>query len=258
MDPAAAAHVAIDGALLYTEWRRPPVPDRPTLVFLHDGLGSIETLRRFPDILAETCAMGAFAYDRWGYGRSDRRESFPPLFMEDEAGRLERLLDAVGIGECVLVGHSDGGTVALLHAARHPARVRAVVTMAAHIRRDRLTLDQVLRHQRMVDTGDIPDWMTRFHGARAAHLLACWTQAWQQPEYGTWDIGRQIAAIRCPLLALQGADDAYGLADQIADIARAVPGCRTLMLAGVGHFPHLEAAERAVEIVAEFVIDACR
>lgn len=251
VSPAVA--LVVDGIRYHAEWRRPPVPGLPTLVFLHDGLGSVETLRRFPEGVADRLGLGAFAYDRWGYGRSDRCPAFPSLFMEDSADRLEPILAAAGIDRCVLVGHSDGGTVALLHAARYPARVLAVVTIAAHVRRDTLTHGQVIRHQRMVDQGDIPAWMTRFHGDRAAHLLGEWTRIWQLPIYDHWDITPEIAAIRAPLLALQGETDAYGLPDQIERIGRAVPHAETALIPGIGHFPHVEDPDGTATRVAEFI-----
>ncbi|MBM3486494.1 MAG: alpha/beta hydrolase [Alphaproteobacteria bacterium] len=253
--PSASSAVAlvVDGIRYHAEWRRPRVPGLPTLVFLHDGLGSVETLRRFPEAVADRLGLGAFAYDRWGYGRSDACAAFPPLFMEDSADRLEPILAAAAIDACVLVGHSDGGTVALLHAARYPARVRAVVTIAAHVRRDSLTYGQVLRHQKMVDERDIPAWMSRFHGDRAAHLLGEWARIWQLPLYDHWDITPEIAAIRAPLLALQGETDAYGRADQIERIGRAVAHAETGLIPGIGHFPHVEDPDGTADRVAGFI-----
>ena len=241
------------GIRYHAEWRREPAPGKPVLVFLHDGLGSVETWRRWPERLCDALGLGGFAYDRWGYGRSDICPEFPALFMEDAADRLEPVLEAAGIADAVLVGHSDGGTVALLHAARYPARVRCVVTMAAHVRRDELTHAQVLRHQKMVDDGDIPAWMPRFHGERAAHLLACWARVWQRPMYDAWDISGEIAAIRAPLLAIQGATDAYGLPDQLDRIKAAVRHAETVLVPGLGHFPHLEDAEAMAGLAAGFI-----
>lgn len=254
--PASAPRalpLTVDGVRYHAEWRREPMPGKPVLVFLHDGLGSVETLRRFPEILADRLGLGAFAYDRWGYGRSDVCPAFPALFMEDAAERLEPILAEAGIADAVLVGHSDGGTVALLHAARHPGRVRAVVTMAAHVRRDDLTYAQVLRHQKMVDDDAVPAWMARFHGDRAKHLLACWAAVWQRPMYDTWDISPAIRTIRAPLLSIQGADDAYGRPDQLDRIKAAVPHAQTVLVPGLGHFPHVEDPEGTARRAADFI-----
>lgn len=254
---ARAVEIALDEARIYGEWHGEAVAGRPALVLLHDGLGCTRTLRRFPALLGEALGTGAFVYDRWGYGRSDRREAFPRFFMEEEAERLPRILDAAGIGECCLVGHSDGGTIALLYAAENPARVRATATIAAHVFIDRLTMGELRRHQKMLDDGEVPEFMTRFHGERGPHVLWCWTSMARDPAYQGWDISARIAAMRGPLLAIQGADDAYGTPEQIARIAAAVPHARTLMLPGVGHFPHVDDAEATVAIVADFLRPYC-
>ncbi len=234
-------------------WIRPRAGTDPVLVFLHDGLGSVESLRGFPGRLGEALGLPAFAYDRLGYGRSDEAAAFPDDFMGVEADRLERVLDAAGIADCLLVGHSDGGTVALLHGARRHGRVRAAVAIAAHVRRDRLTLAQAERHARMAEDGDVPEWMTRFHGARARGLLRLWSGTWRRALYDSWDISDGIASFRAPLLALQGAEDAYGLPEQLESIGRAVAHAETDLMAGLGHFPHLEDPGRTVGRIARFL-----
>ncbi len=210
-DVPGATWLEVDGERMFGVWRTPPKPCEPVLIFLHDGLGSVGTLRRFPEQVGVAAGMPAFAYDRIGYGRSPCVDVFPTDFMGDAADRLEGVLDVLGIEDCCLVGHSDGGTVALLHGARYHGRVRAIVTLAAHVRRDELTYGQVLRHREMYRNGEIPDWMERFHGARAAPLLRLWTDVWQQTFYDFWDICEEIRGIEVPLLSIQGSEDAYGL-----------------------------------------------
>jgi pimeloyl-ACP methyl ester carboxylesterase len=178
--------------------------------------------------------------------------------MGEAADHLERVLDAAGIDDCCLVGHSDGGTIALLHGARYRGRVRAIVTIAAHVRRDELTYGQVMRHQEMLRDGEIPDWMERFHGDRAAHLLRCWTEVWQRTLYDSWDISGEIAAIEAPLMSIQGTGDAYGLPGQLESIGAAVPHARVEMIDGLGHFPQLEDPERVVGMVQGFLEPYCR
>jgi pimeloyl-ACP methyl ester carboxylesterase len=215
-------------------------------------------MRRFPEQTGLAMNLPSFVYDRLGYGRSDREETFPADFMGEAADHLARVLDAAGIDDCCLVGHSDGGTIALLHGARHRGRVRAIVTIAAHVRRDELTYGQVLRHSEMYHAGEIPDWLERFHGPRATHLLRCWTEVWQQTLYDSWDISPEIEAIEVPLLSIQGTEDAYGLPSQLESIGAAVPHARTEMIAGLGHFPQLEDAERIVAMVRGFLEPYCR
>jgi pimeloyl-ACP methyl ester carboxylesterase len=257
-DVPGALWLDVDGHRMFGVWRRPPELGRPALVFLHDGLGSVGTLRRFPAQLGEEMSLPAFAYDRLGYGRSDAVERFSADFMGEAADRLERVLDVAGIRDCCLVGHSDGGTVALLHGARNRGRVRAIVTIAAHVRRDELTYGQVLRHQKMVEDGEVPDWMTRFHGDRAERLLRNWSEVWQRKLYDSWDISDEIAAIEVPLLCLQGSEDAYGLPSQLQSIGNAVAHARTEMIEGLGHFPQLEDPERIVARIGAFLEPYCR
>jgi pimeloyl-ACP methyl ester carboxylesterase len=257
-DVPGATWLMVDGRPVFGVWRTPRVAGRPDLVFLHDGLGSVGTMRKFPEQTGLATGLSAFAFDRLGYGRSDREEEFPADFMGDAADHLERVLEVAGIEDCCLVGHSDGGTVALLHGARHRGRVRAIVTIAAHVRRDELTYGQVLRHNKMLHDGEIPDWMGRFHGGRAAHLLRCWTEVWQRTLYDSWDICDEISAIEAPLMSIQGTEDAYGQPSQLDSIGRAVGHARTEIIDGLGHFPQLEDPDRIVALIEGFLEPYCR
>jgi len=243
----------VDGVKIYGEWRRPKVAGKPTLVFLHDGLGTVETLRQLPEMVADRLALPAFAYDRLGYGRSDDGFPWPTFFMEEAAKLLPKVLDAAGIEDCVLVGHSDGGSVTLLYAGTAPARVRAAVTISAHIFIDANTDAQMIRHRKMVADNDIPPFMTRFHGTRGPDVLRAWTKALAHPDYARWDLRPAIRGIRAPLLALQGANDEYGLPSQIEGIKEAVPHAEIELMPGIAHFPQIEAPERIADRVAGFI-----
>jgi pimeloyl-ACP methyl ester carboxylesterase len=251
MDRKGQLHV--DGVRIYAEWRRPKAAGKPTLVFLHDGLGTVETLRQLPEMVADRLGLPAFAYDRLGYGRSDDGFPWPTFFMEEAAKLLPKVLDAAGIADCVLVGHSDGGSVTLLYAGTAPARVRAAVTISAHIFIDANTEQQMIRHRKMVADNDIPGYMTRFHGARGPAVLRAWTRALAHPDYAHWDLRPAIRGIRAPLLALQGANDEYGLPIQLEGIKEAVPHAEIELMPGIAHFPQIEAPERIADRVAGFI-----
>jgi pimeloyl-ACP methyl ester carboxylesterase len=256
-DPTPAAPRAvtldIDGVGIYAEWRREPVPGRPVLVFLHDGLGSIENWRAFPDMLADALDLGAFAYDRFGYGRSDGCDNWPESFIADAARRLPRILDAAGITEYILVGHSDGATVALSHAAIAPAGLRAVVSVSAHVKRDPWAYRGVIEFGETARGGELPAWLDRFHGARGAQVLTAWTGYWKRTLDAGWDISASLKGITAPLLAAQGSDDEWAHPLQLDTIADAVRHAETRMLDGRGHFPHLENPVELVDLVARFL-----
>ena len=257
-DAPGASWLEVRGRRVFGIWQHQTQRSGPSLVFLHDGLGSVGTMRKFPQQLSRNMGLSAFTFDRLGYGRSDIEKEFPADFMGEAAAFLEDVLDTAGIKDCCLIGHSDGGTVALLYGARYPGRVRAIVTIAAHVCRDELTYGQVLRHHKMYQEGTIPDWMVRFHGDRAAHLLRCWSEVWQKTLYDSWDICEEIRDINVPLLAMQGSQDAYGLPSQLDGIKCAVPTAEIEMINGLGHFPQLEDPEKVVTRISKFLGLYCR
>ena len=245
--------IKVDGITLHAEWRGAHAPASPVLVFLHDGLGSLEALRTFPDRLAEATGLMAFAYDRWGYGRSDARESFPLDFMEEEAARLPRVLAAAGIADYILVGHSAGAVIALMHAATNPPGLRAAVVISARVFGEQTSVDQVEHFLRLAEDDAVPDWMVRFHGARARQLMGDWAAAWHDIFERGWDIRKLVAAIRGPLYVMQGEDDEFGRPAQLEAIAGAVPRAECALLPGCAHFPHLDKPEQVVRLVAAFI-----
>jgi pimeloyl-ACP methyl ester carboxylesterase len=248
-----AVDLRIDGVGIYGEWRREPVAGLPNLVFLHDGLGSIENWRAFPDMLADDLGLGAFAYDRLGYGRSEGRDPWPDDFMAQSAGRLPLILDAAGMTDFILIGHSDGATVALEHAATAPTGLRAVVSMAAHVKRDPRSYGGLLEFIETARGDDLPGWLERFHGDRGGRVLTNWCDIWKRNLDAGWDISTSLNGITAPLLAAQGVDDQWAHPLQIDAIAENAPHAVTRMLENSGHFPHLEDPAALVELVAGFL-----
>ncbi len=248
-----SAIIEIDGVGLYTEWRVAAVAGKPTLVFLHDGLGCCAGWHDFPDALAKATGRGAFAYDRWGYGRSDAREAFPADFTEDAARRLPLVLAAAEIGDHIVIGHSDGATIALQYAAGDPKGLRCAVSIGAHVHNDASVYAQLLRHQRFVDQERMPEGMTAFHGNRALKLMGNWVKAWRAALDDGWNLADTMTNIRVPLLAVHGADDEYGLPAQLESISKSAPGAEARLLAGLGHSPHLDDPDTLIFLIAEFV-----
>ena len=229
---------------------------RPALVFLHDSLGCVETWRDFPRTLAEQVGLDALVYDRQGYGHSSPMPAEPrtTAYLEQEAGYLMELLDALGIGDVVLFGHSDGGSISLIVAARHASRVRAVITEGAHVFVDEQTLAGLRTARETLATTDLATRLARYHGAKVPALLSAWIDTWLSPKYRDWNIESILAGATCPALIIQGEHDEFGTPDQVRAIVEGFGGrARALMLKGAGHTPHREARELVLAESVRFI-----
>lgn len=229
---------------------------RTPVVFLHDSLGAITTWRDLPERLGAATGREVIVYDRQGYGRSSPFTG-PPRdrdYMHREADALVVLLDRLGLAKAVLFGHSDGGTIALLAAARHPGRITAVITEGAHVFVEGITLAGIRAAERDYAGGDLRERLLRHHGDRTEALFRAWTVTWQAPFFRAWDITADIAAVCCPVLVLQGVDDAFGTEAQVDAIVQAVQGeARKYMVPGAAHTPHREAPGITLDLVSSFL-----
>jgi pimeloyl-ACP methyl ester carboxylesterase len=256
-DARQAFDAVVDGVRLHAE-RVPPPGGRaaPTVVLLHDSLGSVGLWRDLPERLAAATGLGVLAYDRRGHGASAPFGPRPRTnaYLHEEAATLDRILAEAGIGDAALFGHSDGGTIALLAAARHPGRVRAVVAEAAHVFVEERTLHGIREAQRALADGDLLSRLERHHGDKAEALAAAWIGTWLSPAFRGWNVEAELPRIRCPVLVLQGELDEYGTEAQVHAIARGVAGrARPLLLPGLRHTPHREDPEAVLRITAEFL-----
>jgi len=247
--------ITLDGKQLETAWWGPPPEDAPTIVLLHEGLGSVGLWRDFPAALQVALGCGVFAYSRFGYGRSSSIELPRPLsYMHDEArGVLGRVLDAAGIRRCVLVGHSDGGSIAAIYAgeSRDP-RVIGLALIAAHFIVEDVSVESIAGIRRDYETGQLRQRLARHHDDVEAAFRG-WSGAWLDPAFRTWNITRQVEGIAVPLLLLQGADDAYGTVEQLR-VAEHHARCplETMLIPGARHSPHAEAPAATCAAVAGF------
>ena len=241
-------------------WISRDAADRPLMVFLHEGLGSVSMWRDFPDRLCAAAGLRGLVYSRPGYGRSTPRapgERWQPDFMHRQAHEvLPAFLAAVGFdaasGRPWLLGHSDGGSIALLHAARFPARVAGLVVLAPHILVEDVSIASIERAREAYATTDLRERLARYHADPDSAFLG-WNEAWLDPAFRTWSIEAELQAITCPVLAVQGLDDEYGTLEQIRGIARRLPATELLELPACGHSPHRDQPEALERAVASFI-----
>ncbi len=228
----------------------------PTLVFLHDSLGSIETWRDFPDRMAEAVGLDGLIYDRRGHGESDPFAPGPrsACYLHDEAAVLARLLEAQGVGEAVLFGHSDGATIALLAAALFARGLRAVIVEGGHVFVEEPTLAGLREAAAALHATDLLARLARYHGDKAEALASAWLETWLSPQFRDWNIESELRSIHCPVLVLQGERDEYGTEAQVRAITAGVagPACAQLF-PGVGHVPHRDVADGVIRVCAEFL-----
>jgi pimeloyl-ACP methyl ester carboxylesterase len=233
-----------------------PRPDvAPTIVMLHEGLGCVGLWGDFPDQLARITGAGVFVYSRAGYGRSSRVSLPRPLtFMHDEAREvLPRVLDAFGFRRGLLLGHSDGASIAAIYAGScQDHRVRGLILMAPHFFTEDFGIAEIARAKAAYATTDLRAKLGRWH-ADVDNAFVGWNEAWLDPAFRQWDITEELAYIRVPILIVQGEDDQYGTVRQI-EVARDECYCpvEIALLPGVRHAPHREAAERTLGVVADF------
>ena len=248
-----AGFVRAAGQRLETAWWDGPAG--PALVLLHEGLGSVGLWRGFPAALAEATGRAVFAWSRAGYGRSDPIVPPRPLrYMHEEAEHcVGPVLDAAGIGACVLVGHSDGASIAALYAGqRRDARVRGLALLAPHFFVEDVCIDGIAAARERYRHGDLRARLARHHDDVDGAFWG-WNGAWLDPAFRAWDITEAAAGIAVPTLVVQGLADPYGTAEQARVAARVIAApVETLLLPGIGHSPHLEAAEATRDAVARF------
>jgi pimeloyl-ACP methyl ester carboxylesterase len=256
-------YLAAGGRRLEYVWHGPGPASAPTLVFLHEGLGCVTRWRDFPEQVAAAAGCGALVYSRAGYGGSDRNPPpWGPRFLHREALVLPEVLDAAGVREAVLVGHSDGGSIALIHAgATEPAGktppppcLHSLVLLAPHVFCEDVTLASIRAAVEAYRHDDLRERLERHHGANVDDAFLGWSGAWLDPAFREWTIEDSLPGVRVPALVVQGADDPFGTLRQLDAIeAGCRGGVRRLVLAECGHAPHRDQPEATLHAVADFV-----
>jgi pimeloyl-ACP methyl ester carboxylesterase len=227
----------------------------PPLVFLHEGLGSVSMWRDFPDQVARRVGAPAMVYSRFGYGQSDGLVAQrTPAFMHDEALQvLPALLRTLKIEAPILIGHSDGASIALINAASKISAVTAVVLMAPHVLVEQCSLESIARVTETYETTDLKQRLTRHH-ARVDDAFLGWSRVWLDPRFRTWNLGRECQGLHVPTLLIQGEDDEYGTVAQLDAITDVAPGpVQRVVLSNCGHSPHRDQPSAVLDAISGFI-----
>ncbi len=228
----------------------------PTLVFLHEGLGCMAMWHGFPARLCDRLGCPGLLYDRQGYGLSSPLTARRTLHYLHEYGlnELPQVIAHLIPGRpLILVGHSDGGSIGLIHAAENPRYLMGVITEAAHVCVDKITLHGIRSAVAAYEKG-LLDGLKKYHGAKTDGIFQAWARTWLAGWFQSWSLEYLLPAVDCPVLAIQGTDDPYGDALQAAKISAGVRGdAETRMVAQCGHVPHLEQPEGVLELMADFI-----
>lgn len=248
------SEVVVDGKRLETMWIEPQLPARPTIVMLHEGLGSIALWKDFPAQVAVRTGCGVLVYSRYGHGNSDKLlEKRPVGFMHHEGEVvLPELLEKLGVAKPVLIGHSDGGSISLIFAGKYPNAVSGLILEAPHVFVEDLSIASISQAKTTYETTDFPQRLGRYH-ANVDETFWGWNDIWLDPAFRPWNIEEYVPKITCPVLCIQGEEDEYGTIAQVEAIKAGAPQTRIAMLPNCKHSPHRDQAEKTLELVGEFV-----
>jgi pimeloyl-ACP methyl ester carboxylesterase len=224
---------------------------RRPLVLLHEGLGSVGLWRDFPQALAAATGRRVVAFSRFGHGQSEPPASprTPRFFHEEALEVLPALLPRLDAAEPILVGHSDGASIGLIHAAGHP--VTALVLLAPHVVVEDITVEAIRETRRAYEENGLRERMARHHADPDAAFWG-WCDVWLDPAFRAWSLEPEAEAVTAPALLIQGADDPYGTLDQLDRIQARVRGPVERLVVPGGHSPHHEQPEAVLEAIARF------
>ena len=230
--------------------------NQTTLVFLHEGLGCIELWRDFPEVLCASTGCRGLVYERKGYGGSGIlpgpwKEDY---LIEESSVDLPELLKTCNIDDVILIGHSDGGTIALIMSALNSDVVRGIITEAAHILVEDITIAGINKAVEAYEKDNLKDKLARYHKENTEMVFRRWADRWLSPEYRDWNVKEYLPKISCPVLAIQGEDDEYGTPAQVEGIASLVSGpVDTNLIPDCGHIPHFQARDTVLAEMTRFI-----
>ncbi len=251
MPRATDKFIDIEGVILRCRRLAPPVLEEGSpLVFLHDALGSIPQWKDFPEQLVAQCGLEGWLIERQGHGQSSpmKRKRTKDYLHQEALEVLPAVLQKLQISNPILIGHSDGGSIALLYASRFPTT--AVITIAAHVIVEGQTLKGI--RQTLQDKAFILPKLMKYHGSKAETLFDAWWQTWIAEDFVDWNLLNHMKHINCPVLAIQSDEDVFGSMKQAEQIVAHTNG-QSLIVEGGGHAPHLKYTEEVVQVIKMFI-----
>jgi pimeloyl-ACP methyl ester carboxylesterase len=230
----------------------------PTIVFLHDSLGCTALWRDFPNKLIDITSCNALIYDRQGYGKSCEfsEPSRKQDYMHKEAEILKEVLNFFEIENAILLGHSDGATIALMHAAMYPKQTKALISIGAHIFVEDITRSGISKVVAKYKTSNLHEKLAKFHFEKTDAMIKAWSDTWLSSEFRTWNIENELIKIKCPVLAIQGENDEFGSIAQLNGIKEKVEGnCEIQLIDNAKHSPHAEFPDKIITLISDFIFE---
>jgi pimeloyl-ACP methyl ester carboxylesterase len=228
---------------------------KPVLVFLHDSWGSVEMWGDFPETIVGITGMNALVYDRRGYGKSSpfALKQRSKVYLHDEANELIEVMNASGIQNAVIYGHSDGATIALIAAALYPDRIKGLVLEGPHSFIEESGKDAVKATRERAKETNLLTSLEKFHGDKTEELFRLWHETWLSDYFADWTIVPLLKSITCHVLAFQGENDEFGSIDQLNILKKEIPTQVTISeIANAGHTPRKEAEVKTRNIIADW------
>lgn len=246
----------INGKKLWIEqWLVQDDPTRPTLIFLHEALGSVSLWRDFPQLLCQTLGYNGLIYDRKGHGLSDPMDKARDKnYLHEEAlVDLKEIIQLFDIQQPILIGHSDGGSIALIYAAHYPTY--AIITAAAHSYVERTGAGGIETAIEQYEQTVFREKLQKYHGDKTDALFYAWAETWLSADFADWEIDSLLPQIQAPSLLLQGENDPYASQQHLLDIARHMgSNARAVLIENCGHMPHLQAKEKTLQLMVDFIL----
>lgn len=251
---SATQHIIAGKNLWIERWQVVPPSPGPTLIFLHEALGSVSLWKDFPQLLCETLGYNGLIYDRKGHGLSDAMEKpRDKNYLHEEALiDLRLIIEQFEIEQPILIGHSDGGSIALIYAAHHPTT--AVITAAAHSYVEMTGAAGIHYAVEQYQQTVFREKLQKYHGDKIDALFYAWADTWLSADFADWEINSLLPQIQAPSLLLQGENDPYASQQHLFDIATHMGSNATaLLVENCGHIPHLQAKEKTLQLMTEFI-----